>query len=209
MVTVLALLSLTSAGRADFVWQFTDSAGNTVAGNNFTAGLGSTLDIRVYLLETNGGTTLSNSGLSSVGVQLSGSNANANVAAASAITPNSQFDDTSKSVSGNNSILNDGLFANSVPKAPTSGADANRILVGTFTFSGSTLGTTNIQAVDPHSYTDTTDGNGNALDALISSSAATITVAAVPEPGTLLLVGLAAAAIGGAGIRRTRRSAIS
>jgi hypothetical protein len=205
--SVLALLSVASLGRADLAWQFTDSTGATVAGNNFSVNQGSTIDIRVYLLETNGGTTLSSAGLSSVGVKLAGSNANAQVASASAITPNPQFDDTSKSVSGNNAILNDGLLANPVVHAPTTGADANRILVGTFTYSGLTAGTTNVQAVDPHAFADTVDGNGNTLDALIASSAATITVNAVPEPGTLVLTGMFAVALVGLGCRRRRREA--
>jgi hypothetical protein len=191
--------------RADLTWEFTDSGGNVVAGNNFTVGQGLTLDIRVYLLETNGGTILSTSGLSSAGVQLTGSNSNAQVASASNITPNAAFDQNSKSVSGNAAILNESVLANPNVVAPTTGPDANRILIGTFTYTGNTVGTTSIATSDPHpTSADTVSGSGTTLDGMIFNATGTINVVAVPEPGSLILTGLAAAGIA-AGAWRWRR----
>ena len=179
----------------DLAWEFTDSNGNVVAGNNFTVGQGSTVGINVYLLEYNGGTILSTQGLASAGVQLNGNNGNATVPNAGAITPNPAFDQSSPSVSGNSATLNVSTLANP-PVFPDS---QNRVLLGTFSFTGNTIGTTTSVTADPHSYDDTVTGTGMVLDGLINNSTATITVVAVPEPGTMAVQRLRD---GRAGLRR-------
>jgi hypothetical protein len=202
-LTALALLMFTGTTRADLAWQFTDSSGNVVAGNNFTVGQGQTVGINVYLLEFNGGTILSTQKLASAGVQLDGNNGNAAVNSAANITPNPAFDDFTRSVntSTNTATLNVGLIAN-----PVVSPDAqNRVLIGTFAFSGNTIGSTTAVTVDPHPSADTVTGTGTVLDALINNSTATITVVAVPEPNSMLLTGVAAAALGVVvGLRRRK-----
>jgi hypothetical protein len=47
--------------------------------------------------------------------------------------------------------------------------------------------------------------NGTVIDGLISNANLAITVTAVPEPGTLVLTGLLAGGVAGAGVRRLRR----
>jgi hypothetical protein len=137
---------------------------------------------------------------------VTGSNANAQIASASNITPNPAFDQSSTSVSGNASVLNESVLANSPPKAPTTGADANRILIGTFTFTGMTLGSTTISTSDPHpSLADTVSGTGTVLDASIFNAVGTVNVVAVPEPSALVLTGLLACGFAGAAVRRYRR----
>jgi hypothetical protein len=56
----------------------------------------------------------------------------------------------------------------------------------------------------PGATNDNVLGNGTVLDALIHNSSAVITVTAVPEPGSLVLVGFAASAAGLAAWRRRR-----
>jgi hypothetical protein len=97
---------------------------------------------------------------------------------------------------------------NSSPVFTGSGADANRILLGTFTFTGLSNGTGVVVTTLPDpSGANNVDGMGNVLDSMISNSSTTITV--VPEPGTLLLTGLlAAGGLTGAAWRRMRRQTV-
>src|SRR5262249_11987684 len=142
-LTVLATLGLLAAGptaRADYQFIFTDSTGT--AASSFSVSQGSTIDIRVYLAET-GTTTLPDTRLSDGGVKLTYDQSIAKVANASAITPNGAFDFASKSTGVNFASLNLTQDGGSSPvAAPSSGADANRILLGTFTFTGISAGST-------------------------------------------------------------------
>jgi hypothetical protein len=81
--------------------------------------------------------------------------------------------------------------------------DANgRILLGTVRFTALTPGVFSFRAEDPHPTAGgdfTTFNNLNNLDGFLVSGTAQFTVTAVPEPSTLVLVGLAA------GVWRLRR----
>jgi hypothetical protein len=132
------------------------------------------------------------------------------------ITPNrvadgGQFDLGSKSTTGANTSTATATVrsfnSSGGVTASTSGADANRILLGTFSFSGLAVGSTAVLTADPGTGNDNVLADGTALDLLIANSNAAVTVTAVPEPGTLALTGLFAAGLAVAGYRRWRRKA--
>jgi hypothetical protein len=210
---VLALFGcLLAAGpsRADLVFQFADSTGT--AGSAFTVNQGGTVDVRVYLAQTGGTTNLSSNGLVDGGVALQfSSSAPFTVASASAISPSSAFggsNNTNVSTSSGTTTATLQVHDSSGVFAPTSGADANRILLGTFTFSGLTPGSAvAVTAFPDPKSANNVDGQQNNLDSLIHQSSAAITVVAVPEPGTVALCGLGAAALGVGAWRRRRRAA--
>jgi hypothetical protein len=195
----VALFCRGGTARADYQYVFTDSSGT--AASAFTVNQGSTIDIRVYLVET-GGTTLHDTGLTSAGVQVN--TGSPSIANASAVTKGSAWD-SSTSTTGANAKLNVFQDVSAPVTAPNSGADANRILIGTFTFTALSNGTTSIITADPSSSNDTILANGTVIDGLITNSSAAITV--TPEPGTVVLTGLLATGIGGAALRRLRRRA--
>ena len=84
----------------------------------------------------------------------------------------------------------DGVALGTAPVTAT----GNRILLGTFTFTGGTIGgeVTNLRATDFSGFAETISGvNGTTLDGTIGDGFATITVnstasATVPEPSGLL-----------------------
>jgi hypothetical protein len=206
LVRGAALLTLLLAGgsaRADFIFRFADAGGTPQT--SFTInGAGGTVDVRVYLEETNGGTVLSTEKLGSAGVRLDNSATGvARVAAAGDVTGNPSFDDTDVVTVGPDfASLNDAVSAN----PPLSPDANNRILIGTFRFTGQSVGQFTVTTRDPHpelGFDDTLTGADTALDALIQNSGAVVTV--VPEPGSLLLTGLAATAIAAVAYRRSRR----
>jgi hypothetical protein len=208
---LVASLLLGSSAKAGFQFQFTDSSGNAASG--FTiSGPGSTVDIRVYLLQTGGSTNLSANGLVDGGVALQfSSSAPFTVSSAANITPNSaQFagtNNTSVTTSSGTTTATLQVHNSTPVLAPTSGANANRILLGTFTFTGLSNGSAVVVTAlpDPNSANNV-DGAGNNLDSMITNSNAAITV--VPEPSALLLTGLlAVGGVAGTAWRRSRRRA--
>jgi hypothetical protein len=209
VAAALAALFTGTAARADYVYEF-DSGSTPMS--SFTVAAGSTVTVNVYLkeLDTNG--TLQSQGLQSAGVNvISDAPSAASVASASAIAANPGFANQSNSVSGGTATLQADNFGNANIVFPASG-DPNRILLGSFTFTGNAAGTANLTAqnIDPtgeFSYNVT--GSGNSLDSLISNGTATITVTAVPEPGGLLLGGLAAAGLGVGAWRRWRKRVLA
>jgi hypothetical protein len=209
---LLGALLLGGSARADFQYQFTDSSGT--ASSAFTVNAGSTVDIRVYLLQTGSSTNLSANGLVDGGVSLSFSaTAPFTVASTSNITPNSAFggpNNTSLTTSGGTTTATVQVHNNSPILAPTGGADANRILLGTFTFTGLTAGTAvTLTALPDPSTQNNIDGLNNVLDSMVHNSQAAITVNAVPEPSTLVLTGLLACGFAGAAARRYRRRVVA
>jgi hypothetical protein len=207
VLAAVAVLFGGGAARADYSFVFADGSGN--AQSNFTVAQGSTVDVRVYLVQSGTSTGLSSSGLASGGVGLTFNQSVVNLADASKITPNSAFDANSKNLGAGSASLNVSQVLNAPITAPTTGTDANRILLGTFTFSGVSAGTSLTVTADPHpgAVNDNVLGDGTALDALIHNSSAVITVTAVPEPGTLVLTGLLATGMAAGVTRRLRRPA--
>jgi hypothetical protein len=202
LLAVVALLLLRAPASADYTYQFADSTG--AATNSFSVGVGQTVDIRVYVLETGGGTTLQSFGLSSAGVQLS--TQTPSIANVTNVTANAAFDAKSTTGTGANAFVSE--FSSSSVNAPSSGADANRILLGTFTFTGLSAGQTLTVSALPGLNPDNVlnDGSNTSIDsALLNNTVTAIVTVAVPEPSTLALTGVLACGIAGAAVRRYRR----
>ena len=203
LLTSTLLLLLAANASAGFMFEF-GQAGSSPE-STFEFGVGDSLDVQVYLREMSGGTVLATEGLFSSGVKVTFDETIAAVSDASDIVANPGFDDITKSVSVGQADLYAAAFLNPLLTPDAS----NRILVGTFTFSGVSAGTTTISVADlDPALDDTVTGDypfTSALDPDITSSTATITVKSqtvVPEPASCLIWGL----IFGVGLRR-RRSA--
>jgi hypothetical protein len=210
MMVVAGLLLGTGTARADYVYQFADSSGNV--SSNFSVAVGSTVSIEVFITQTGSTTGLSATGLNQGGVAVTGySTSTATVPNTSAITPNDSNNGgpfnpafTSTNVSGNTASVQVGLASGGV-MAPTSGANANRILLGTFTFTGVSAGVTNVVTTSPNPGSNVNIlADGTVIDP-VGNVNAVINVTAVPEPSTFVLAGLLATGIAGAAWRRSHR----
>ena len=206
LLSLFAGLTLLHAGgRAEAGYQFQFANASGTAQSTFVVDQGSTIDIRVYLVQTSPDTGLSASGLDAAGAKLTFDQTIANVANTAAITPNPAFDFASKNTGTGSATLNESQNGGTAPVTSPSG-DANRILIGTFTFTGVNAGTTTVLTADPHALADDNVlHNGTVLDSMIANSSAAVTVNAVPEPGTLLLTGFVAAGLALTSVRRLRR----
>jgi hypothetical protein len=209
VLAAVAVLLLGGSARADFVYEF--AQGGTF-GNSFSVNQGSTIAIQVYLAQQNGSTNLTNPGLVDGGVSLNFSATSPfTISSTSNISPNSsQFagpNTTSLSTSSGTTTATVQVHNSSPVVASTTDASGNAvILLGTFTFTGSTPGSGNtLTALPDPSSNNNVDGNNVVLDSMIHNSTAAITVVAVPEPGSLLLAGLAAAGFAGGAWRRRRQ----
>jgi hypothetical protein len=211
LAAVTALL-LGGAARADFVYEFA-TAGTGTFGTAFSVNQGSTLTLQVYLAQTTPSTNLSANGLSQGGVALQYPSAGSpfSIPSSGSITPNPAFlgpNNTSLGTSGGTTTGT--LQVNSAsPVFPTAtdGGGNQAVLLGTVTLNGNTAGTGILSAVLPDSSgTNNVDGAGNFLDSLVHNASAVITVNAIPEPGSLVLTGLAASAIGFGAWKRLRKT---
>jgi hypothetical protein len=208
LLVVAVLTLLPGRGSADYIFEFFDPVAGTFT-NNFTLNVGASANVQVYLAQTGSTTTLTTGpGLKAGGVALSFNQTIANVTSTSAISPSSAFDTSTKSVGTGTAGLNVFQTTSSPVLAPTTGPTANAILLGTFTFTGVSAGSTLALTAEPHPapFQNNVLGDGTGIDSLIANSSAVITVVAVPEPGSLVLTGLAASAIS-LGIWRRRRVA--
>lgn len=209
LLAALAGLGVTAdAARAGYEFRFADAAGNFTNSFSFDATVTPTIDIRVYLVQTGGDTGLSDTGLVSSGVKLSYSGTVAAVADTGNVFGNAAFDDTpNKTVTATEAALRQATDLNPAVKAATSGADANRVLIGTFRFTGLAVGSDLALTLDPNAAPvgNNVLDDGTVLDSLIANDTAVITVTAVPEPGTLALAGLLAVGVAGGAARRVRR----
>ncbi|MDY3563050.1 PEP-CTERM sorting domain-containing protein [Gemmata sp. JC673] len=206
LTVTLALFSGASA-RAGYQYQFV--SGGQVINSSIQVNQGSTVDVQVYLIQTGGSDGLSTSGLNAAGVRLNYSPSG--VAQVTAITPNSTpigaFDTATTTIStGSTKYARLNLSNEPGGSGPAISPDG-RVLLGTFTFSGMSVGTTTVYASDATSGIDNILANGQFLDSMINYSASTITINVVPEPGTMVLSGLLAVGIAGGAVRRFRRPA--
>jgi hypothetical protein len=206
-IAVVGLLLVNGSARADYQFTFANSSG--VAETNFNVAVGQTVSIQVYLTQTGSTTTLSNGpGLTAGGVQLTGFNtAFTNV---TGITANDSTTSSSTAFDADNTYTNIPNAKLVVAKDNSSVGltnSAGSILLGTFTFTGISAGTTSTVTANPFPGENINLLAGSpptSIDSLISNSSAVITVTAVPEPGTLVLTGLMAVGIAGGFVRRSR-----
>src|SRR5262245_40106938 len=123
------LMLLLAGGRAEAGYQFQFANASGTAQNTFVVDQGSTIDIKVYLVQTSPDTGLSGSGLDAAGTKLTFDQTLANVAGTGAITANPAFDFATKSTATGSAKLNQAPNGGSAPvPAPTPGTAANRDL---------------------------------------------------------------------------------
>ena len=185
----IVLLFMSSQAQADIVYQFDAT--------NYSVAPGATVDVEVFIVQT-GNTTndpvdLSTDGLESAAVRVffdgNPPTDRAEVLSTGNITFNPQFDDIaleqSDVVPGISAGLADSIFVSN----PVTGTN---ILVGTFTFTAGLVPgeVTNLRATDFGDFDDTIAGDANLtpLDDIIVDGVATITVTAIPEPGSMIFL---------------------
>jgi hypothetical protein len=225
MIVSLVFLTTAAPIRADYMFQFAnDDDAGTPQTNFVIENIGGEIVIRVYLVQqgpydetklvvtddssssvsvTSPEEALGRFGLSTAGVMLNRSDEG--IADLASVIANSAFVVASwsdPSIGMVDLITGGAVFPlSSDPNSP----DANRILLGRFTFRALVSGTTTLTAEDDPYWPNTltsmphtiVDGEGvSSLDPFINSALAQITVlspAAVPEPSTLVsIVGLLA-----------------
>ncbi|AWM38317.1 hypothetical protein GobsT_35540 [Gemmata obscuriglobus] len=211
LTVTLALFSGASA-RADYQYQFVSSTGQT-SPTTFNVDLNGTINIQVYLVQTAPPTDpkqdLSQHGLVAGGVRLNYMNNNVQVAG---ITPNSltagQFESASTTIANSKKYARLNVI-NDVDGGAVMPDSNGRVLLGTFTFTGMSMGQTLVYTSDASSGVDNILANGQFLDSMINYSASQITINVVPEPGTMVLSGLLAVGIAGGAARRLRRPVVA
>jgi hypothetical protein len=216
LAILVAALLLGGSARADFTFEFANASTGQM-GSAFSVAENQTISINVYFLQTNGpvtnSTNLTQNGLLTGGVGLQYQNsAPFSVPNTAAIVGNPAFSNSNPGLTNNGTTTTASLQVAGGPVfASTSGPTANAVLLGTFTFTaGSTAGSANTVTVfaDTSGGANFVDGAGTNLDALVNQSSVNISVVAVPEPGSLMLTGLAASALG-LGIWKRRRKALT
>ena len=193
VMTFIALFGASEA-KADLIYEFDQS--------NYSVLPGATVDVSVFLTQTGATDVLTTEGLDSIGGKVFFNDPTlptdpAVVLSESDITSNAAFDDSGLEMT----VLDPGISAGIEDSIGTSSSPVmgSSILLGTFRFTaGNVVGeVTNLRATD----FDPTVGNDSivsgtnftGLDNLLGADAtATITVSAVPEPGTAtaLVMGL-------------------
>ena len=186
----IVLLFMSSQAQADIVYQFDAT--------NYSVAPGATVDVEVFIVQT-GNTTndpvdLSTDGLESAAVRVffdgNPPTDRAEVLSTGNITFNPQFDDSTLQESDVMPGISAGL-ADSINFVANPVTGTN-ILVGTFTFTAGLVPgeVTNLRATDFGDFDDTIAGDANltALDDIIVDGVATITVTAIPEPGSMIFL---------------------
>ena len=186
----IVLLFMSSQAQADIVYQFDAT--------NYSVAPGATVDVEVFIVQT-GNTTndpvdLSTDGLESAAVRVffdgNPPTDRAEVLSTGNITFNPQFGDSALEQSDVMPGISAGL-ADSINFVANPVTGTN-ILVGTFTFTAGLVPgeVTNLRATDFGDFDDTIAGDANltALDDIIVDGVATITVTAIPEPGSMIFL---------------------
>ena len=187
----IVLLFMSSQAQADIVYQFDAT--------NYSVAPGATVDVEVFIVQT-GNTTndpvdLSTDGLESAAVRVffdgNPPTDRAEVLSTGNITFNPQFDDIALEQSDVMPGISAGLADSIFVSNPVTGTN---ILVGTFTFTAGLVPgeVTNLRATDFGVLDDTIAGDANLtpLDDIIVDGVATITVTAIPEPGSMIFAGI-------------------
>ena len=185
----IVLLFMSSQAQADIVYQFDAT--------NYSVAPGATVDVEVFIVQT-GNTTndpvdLSTDGLESAAVRVffdgNPPTDRAEVLSTGNITFNPQFDDIALEQSDVMPGISAGIADSIFVSNPVTGTN---ILVGTFTFTAGLVPgeVTNLRATDFGDFDDTIAGDANftALDDIIVDGVATITVTAIPEPGSMIFL---------------------
>ena len=188
----IVLLFMSSQAQADIVYQFDAT--------NYSVAPGATVDVEVFIVQT-GNTTndpvdLSTDGLESAAVRVffdgNPPTDRAEVLSTGNITFNPQFGDSALQESDVMPGISAGL-ADSIDFVANPVTGTN-ILVGTFTFTAGLVPgeVTNLRATDFGDFDDTIAGDANftPLDDIIVDGVATITVTAIPEPGSMIFAGI-------------------
>jgi hypothetical protein len=203
---LLTWLIPASVGRADLIFEF--GVGGTPQSAIQIPGPGAKVPIQVFLSQTGATEILTVEGLAFAGIKVTIDDPTvAAVLSVDDIAHNSDFDDAFvlfKDVDASSAELNMGVdFLSSPVYANADG----RILLGTFEFTGLSLGTTSIGVTDLSLNDDFISGVGTSLDGSIAAGSGEAAV--VPEPGSvaLSLVLLGGAAAVTAVRRRRRRNA--
>lgn len=190
--TILFTYSTTSA---DVVLAFSSDSGSSFS-TSFDIAIGDNLTIDVFVRDS-GSTTLATDGL--FGFHLTGTALPMNTGTVTTGGIGSIFDfDRTDNSTSSTIDWQAAVFSNTIPIASS-------IHLGSFDFSASSVGTTTFTFADANPGTETTDvdwlsGLGIELDQTIFGAGATdtysmiITAAAIPEPSSLAILLVAAAA---------------
>ena len=193
LILTFVLIAIPAAhSNAGFVYSFGQS--------NYNVAANGTVDVEIYLLQSNpvgDPVDLSVDGLQSGGVNVFFDNMPpsqpAFVNSLADIVPNPQFDDT---LFGEELFLTSGSSAGFVDGVNTTPLTGNSIFLGTISFTaGGVVGeVTHLLATDLRAQDDIIAGDAffTPLDSLVGNGSATITVTAVPEPSSALLLVLGA-----------------
>lgn len=212
IILVLEVLAMICVGgsrhaAAGLMYGFADATG--APETSFQVGVGGTVDVRVYLKETAGTSFLTEDLFSaSVRVTFDSPSGIAAVLSTGNIFPNSGFTDLTPPLSISSTEAG---FTGSVGLDPFLPVElGDRILLGTFRFTGLSVGTVQLDVLDRDALSDDTlTGFGTVLDGLIATSSAQLEVtsgpATVPEPTSLAIFCSLFFIMGARRVQRRRR----